>query len=172
MEAEATAPETGVPRLAERLLKFVALIGGFILFAIMLLVSVAVFNRKVLNEPILGDFEIVKIGLSLVVMMAMPYVTLRGAHIRVDILDQYIGSFGRYVGDLFARLVSCFVFYLLIVKTWSKMIDAHKYGDVTNMLEIPVSIAYGAITLGFGLSILVLLGQLYSQCRQGPKNYE
>jgi len=52
------------------------------------------------------------------------------------------------------------------------MLDAHKYGDVTNMLEIPVSIAYGAITIGFGLSILVLLSQLYSQFRHGPANYE
>jgi len=172
VEAEASATATGVQRLAERLLKFVALIGGFFLFAIMLLVSFAVFSRKVLNEPILGDFEIVKIGLSLVVMMAMPYVTLRGTHIRVDILDRFIGNYGRFFGDIFARLASCFVFTLLIIKTWNKMLDAHKYGDVTNMLEIPVAIAYGAITIGFGLSILVLLGQLYSQCRQGPSNYE
>jgi len=163
--------EEGVPHWVERLLKYVALVGGFILFAIMLLVTVAVFNRKVLNEPILGDFEIVKIGLSLVVMMAMPYVTLRGAHIRVDILDQYIGNYGRFLGDVFARLVSCFVFFLLIGKTWNKMLDAHKYGDVTNMIEIPVSIAYAAITIGFGLSILVLAGQLILQLRQGPKHY-
>ena len=172
MEAEASVSESGVPRIAERLLRFVALIGGIFLFAIMLLVSVAVFSRKVLNEPILGDFEIVKIGLSLVVMMAMPYVTMRGTHIRVDILDQFIGNYGRFVGDIFARLVSCFVFTLLIIKTWKKMLDAHKYGDVTNMLEIPVSIAYGAITIGFGLSILVLLAQLIWQCRHGPANYE
>jgi len=163
--------ETGAPHWVERLLKYVALVGGFILFALMLLVTVAVFNRKVLNAPILGDFEIVKIGLSLVVMMAMPYVTLRGAHIRVDILDQYIGNYGRFIGDIFTRLVSCFVLFLLIGKTWKKMLDAHKYGDVTNMIEIPVSIAYAAITIGFGLSILVLAGQLILQLRQGPGNY-
>jgi len=172
VETEVSENTVGVPPMVERLLKYVALIGGFILFALMLFVSVAVFSRKVLNEPILGDFEIVKIGLSLVVMMAIPYVTLRGAHIRVDILDQHIGSFGRYVGDIFARLVSCFVFFLLIQKTWNKMLDAHKYGDVTNMIEIPVSIAYAAITAGFGLSILVLAGQLFLQIRQGYKNHE
>jgi len=172
VESEGSENTAGATHWSERLLKYVALVGGLILFALMLLVSVAVFNRKVLNAPILGDFEIVKIGLSLVVMMAMPYVTLRGAHIRVDIFDQYIGSYGRFCGDIFARLVSCFVFTLLVVKTWGKMLDAHKYGDVTNMIEIPVAIAYGAITLGFGLSILVLAWQLYSQCRQGPANYE
>jgi len=51
------------------------------------------------------------------------------------------------------------------------MLDAHKYGDVTNMIEIPVSIAYGAITIGFGLSVLVLAGQLILQLRNGPANY-
>jgi len=172
VDAEVSVTGAGAPHWTERLLKYVALAGGLILFALMVLVSVAVFNRKVLNEPILGDFEIVKIGLSVVVMLAMPYVTLRGAHIRVDILDQFIGSYGRFFGDVFARLVSCFVFTLLIMKTWNKMLDAHKYGDVTNMIEIPVAIAYGAITLGFGLSIVVLAWQLYSQCRQGPSNYE
>jgi len=93
VKAKASANEAGALHWVERLLKYVALVGGFILFAIMLLVSVAVFNRKVLNAPILGDFEIVKIGLSLVVMMAMPYVTLRGIHIRVDIFDQHIGYY-------------------------------------------------------------------------------
>lgn len=172
MEAEATTNKAGVPHWVERLLRYVALLGGFILVALMVLVSVAVFNRKVLNAPILGDFEIVKIGLSLVVMMAMPYVTLRQSHIRVDILDNHIGRFGRFYGDLFARLVSCFVLYLLIGKTWKKMLDAHEYGDVTNMIEIPVSIAYAAITLGFGLSLLVLAGQLIMQLRTGTANYE
>jgi TRAP-type C4-dicarboxylate transport system permease small subunit len=172
VEAEASKKEAGAPRWVERLLKFVALLGGLILFAIMLLITVAVFNRKVLNDAILGDFELVQIGLSLVVMMAMPYVTLREAHIRVDILDRFIGSYGRFFGDVFARLTSIFVLYLLIEKTLKKTLDAHKYGDVTNMIEIPVSIAYGAITIGFGLTILVFVGQLVSQCRKGPANYE
>lgn len=172
MSAQASATITGVPRWAERLLKFVALIGGLILFAVMLLVSVAVFYRYQLNNPILGDTELVEIGMSLVVMMAMPYVTLRGTHIRVDILDPYIGDYGRFIGDLFARTVSCYVLFLLIRKTWAKTLDAHEYGDVTNMIEIPVSIAYGAITIGFGLSIAVLIAQLILQCRSGVSGYE
>jgi len=172
MEDEASVGNAGVPYWVERLLKYVALLGGLFLFALMILVSVAVFFRYQLNKPILGDTELVEIGMSLVVMLAMPYVTLRGAHIRVDILDRYIGSYGRFFGDVFARVVSCFVLCLLIGKTWNKTLDAHEYGDVTNMIEIPVAIAYGAITVGFGLSILVLAGQLFSQFRTGITNYE
>lgn len=156
----------------ERLLRIVALLSGLVLVAIMVLVSVAVFYRYVLNNPILGDTEMVEIGMSLVVMMAMPYVTLKGEHIRVDILDPYIGSFGRFVGDVFARVVSCFVLFLLVRKTWDKTLEAIKYEDVTNMIELPVWIPYGVISVGFGLAVLVLAGQLFLQFRQGWKDYE
>lgn len=162
----------GIPRWVDRLLRIVALVGGLFLFALMVLVSVAVYYRYQLNQPILGDTELVEIGMSLVVMMAMPFVTLHGKHIRVDILDPHLGNYGRFFGDIFARVVSCFVLFLLIRKTWDKTLDAHEYGDVTNMIEIPVWIAYGAITLGFGLSILVLIAQLYLQFRRGPAGYE
>ncbi len=163
---------SGAPDLPGRLLRGVALIGGLVLFAIMLLVSTAVFARYVLNEPILGDQELVEIGMSLVVMMAIPYAALKGAHIRVDILDGPLGRRGRFWGDVFARVICCLVLYLLIRKTWDKAWDAHEYGDVTNMIEIPVWIAYGAITAGMGLFGLVLLGQLVSQFRRGVKAHE
>ena len=65
-----------------------------------------------------------------------------------------------------------FVIYLLIQKTWGKMLDAHEYGDVTNMIEIPVAIAYGAITFGMGLFAIVLLVQLVRQLRRGVADYE
>ena len=162
----------GARALPGRLLKGVALVGGAVLFAVMALVSVSVFFRYVLNEPILGDQELVEIGMSLVVMMAMPFATLKGAHIRVDILDERIGPLGRFLGDLFARTVGCYVLFLLIRKTWDKALDAHKYDDVTNMIEIPVWIAYGAITIGMGLFILVLAAQLVGQFRQGIADYE
>lgn len=160
------------PRVAEPLHRLVALLGGIILFAVMVLVSVAVFFRYHLNDPILGDTELVQIGMSLVVMMAMPYVTYKSAHIRVDVLDPLLGSKGRFVGDLFARGISCFVLWLLIRKTFDKTLEAIEYEDVTNMIELPLWIPYGAITIGFGIAVLVLIGQLIGQFRHGWINYE
>ena len=162
----------GAHRFFEYLLKFIALSSGCVLFAVMLLVSVAVFFRYVLNQPILGDQELVEIGMALVVMMAMPLAAHQNAHIRVDILDKRLGHWGRFLGDIFARVASCFVLFLLIQKTWDKTLDAHEYEDVTNMIEIPVWIAYAGITVGMGLFILVLLAQLLIQFRQGVQGYE
>ncbi|MCE2523773.1 MAG: TRAP transporter small permease [Rhodobacteraceae bacterium] len=158
--------------LPGRLLMWLAGIGGAVLFVIMLLVSYSVFRRYVLNDPILGDVELVQIGMAIVVMLAIPFATHSGAHIRVDILDNKIGAWGRFIGDLLARSIGAYVLYLLIGKTWDKAWDASKWGDVTNMIEIPVWIAYGAITLGMGLYALVLVAQIIAQFRSGVSDYE
>ena len=158
--------------LAVRILNGVAVAGGLILLAVMLLVSTSVFFRYVLNEPILGDQELVEMGMPLVVMAAMPFTALKGAHIRVDVLDRAIGEHGRFWGDVFARSVGCIVLALLVRKTFAKTVDAHVYDDVTNMIEIPVWIAYGAITIGMGLFAAVLAAQLFGQFRRGIAGYE
>lgn len=162
----------GALALPERLFKFAALLGGIVLFAIMALVSVSVFFRYVLNQPILGDQELVEIGMSLVVMLAMPFTTWKGDHIRVDILDSRLGNFGRFLGDIFARAVGIFVLYLLARKATDKAFDAYEYEDVTNMIEIPVWIAYGAISAGMGLFAVVLAVQLALQILGGWTDYE
>ena len=123
-----------------------------------------------MNDPVLGDAEIVQIGMSLVVMMAMPYATANGAHIRVDIFDRRIGAWGRFLGDLMARSVGAYILFLLIDKTWDKALDAHEYGDVTNMIEIPVWIAYGAITIGMGGYAIVFVMQLLMQLMSGVRD--
>ena len=158
--------------LPGRLLRLLAVISGAVLFGIMCLVSYSVFRRYIMNDPILGDTEIVQIGMALVVMMAMPHATNVGAHIRVDVLDNKIGVWGRYLGDLLARGLGAYVLVLLIQKTWDKALDAHEYGDVTNMIELPVWIAYGAITVGMGAYAAVLLVQIVFQLISGVADYE
>ena len=162
----------GARDLTGRLLKALAAVSGAVLFVLMCLVSYAVFRRYVMNDPVLGDAELVQIGMSLVVMMAMPYATANGAHIRVDIFDCHIGVWGRFLGDLMARSIGSFILFLLIEKTWDKALDAHEYGDVTNMIEIPVWIAYGAITIGMGGYATVLVVQLIAQLLSGVRDYE
>lgn len=156
---------------SERLLLAVAVLGGVILFAVMIMVSVAVYCRYVLNAPIFGDVEYIQFGMALVVTAAMPYATLKGAHIRVDILDGVLGAWGRFLADGLARLVMAYVLLLLVQKSWDKALDAVEYGDETNLVELPLWIPYGAITLGFGLFIAVLVGLLIGQVGRGPRDY-
>lgn len=155
-----------------RILHLSALAGGIVLFLIMILVAVSVFFRYALGQPILGNQEIVEIGMSVVVMLAIPYTSFTNQHIRVDIFDHVLGDFGRFFADLISRSIGVFVLVLLVRKSWGKALDAYEYGDVTNMIEVPVWIAYAAICFGMGLFILVLILKIMSQFKHGVRGYE
>ena len=122
-----SAVQTKRPQgLLGAVLWFSALVAGLVLFAIMILVAWAVIARYVLNNPILGDQELVEIGMSLVVMLAIPFATYSGAHIRVDILDRKLGAWGRFLGDLVSRLIGTFFLWLLVRKAWGKALDGRE----------------------------------------------
>ncbi|WP_305989295.1 TRAP transporter small permease [Roseibium sp. MMSF_3544] len=169
--AEQTSKKS-VQGLPERVLALAALASGLILCGVMVLVMVSVFFRYVLSAPLLGSQEIVQLGMVFVVMLAMPYTALTNQHIRVDIFDPRLGELGRYICDIFARLLGICVLYMLVEKAWDKMLDAVEYEDVTNMIELPLWTAYAAICAGMGLYILVLLLQLWRQFRTGVRGYE
>ncbi len=149
--------------VSENILKWTAMLSGLILFAIMLLVSISVFFRYVLNQPILGSQELVQLGMVLVVMLAMPYTAIRKEHIKVDILERALGPNGRYMGNLIGRLLGSTVLSLLVWKSSHKMLDAWEYEDTTNMLELPLWPVYAAIALGMSLFVLVLIAELVRQ---------
>lgn len=146
-----------------RPLQWLAWLSGLILVGIMGLLTVGVFFRYVLNQPIVGIQELVQLSIVAVVMLAMPHCALRNAHIKVDVFDPLLGPKGRGFGNLFSRLVGIAVLSLLVWKAWLKALDALEYEDVTNMLELPIWPAYAAIAFGMALYAVVLLLELYDQ---------
>ena len=160
MDALQPVDEKRAQGLPERLFRLATLASGLVLFGLMCLVAVSVVFRYVLNSPILGSQEIVQIGMVFVVMLAMPYTAITEQHIRVDILDKYLGTLGGKICDFIGRLAGLFVLWLLVQKAWSKMLDAREYEDVTNMIELPLWWAYGAICVGMALYGLVLVIQI------------
>ncbi|MEZ5767213.1 MAG: TRAP transporter small permease subunit [Paracoccaceae bacterium] len=72
-------------------------------------------------------------------------------HIRVDVLDEAIGAWGRFAGDVLTRGLAVFVLVKLALRSWRQAGDALEFGDATNMLSIPLWPFYGLIVLGAAL---------------------
>lgn len=132
------------------------------------LIAIGVVMRFAFAQPILGLNEIVQLNSVAVVMLALPWATAQGAHVRVDVLDQAIGRWGRFAGDLVYRLGASFVLGVLVWRSWAKAADAQKYGDATNMLALPIWPFYGILSVGIALCIVVLLAQAALIVKEGP----
>jgi TRAP-type C4-dicarboxylate transport system permease small subunit len=143
---------------------------GISLLFMVVLIAVGVVLRYAFATPILGINEIVQLNSVAVVMLALPWATSEGAHVRVDVLDNAIGRFGRFVGDVLSRVLSTFVLAVLVWRAGLKALDALEYGDATNMLSLPLWPFYAILATGFALCVLVLLGQLAAILKEGPQH--
>jgi TRAP-type C4-dicarboxylate transport system permease small subunit len=160
------AARGGRPRL-DRLLRYPALISGWLLAGIMFLTAADVALRYLANAPIFGAFEVTELAMVALIMLALPYCGATGGHIRVDVLDRALGRIGRFVGDAVTGVIGLVILGFLIRRTILKALEAHEYEDLTNMLALPVWPVYGLIALGMGGYAVVILSDLIVLFRTG-----
>ena len=135
---------------------------GIAMVAMVVLIVASVVMRYLVHEPLLGSNELVQLASVVLVMAALPYCTWQDAHIRVDILDSAMGRWGRLAGDLLFRLTAIVILSLLTYRAIVKALDALRWGDVTNMLSLPVWPGYAILAAGSGLCALIFLGQIFT----------
>lgn len=148
------------PKGFDRATLILAGLAGVSLLLVVVVIAVGVVLRFTFATPILGSNEIVQLLSVAVVMLALPFATAQGAHVRVDVLDERIGHAGRLFGDVLSRILSAFVLSVLVWRAALRTAEAWTYADVTNMLSIPLWPFCALLTAGIAPSALVLLVQL------------
>jgi TRAP-type C4-dicarboxylate transport system permease small subunit len=136
-----------------------AAVAGVFLIAMTTLISLAVIMRYLVGQPILGVNEIVQLIAVAIAMLALPYTTHAQKHVRADIFDPILGRWGRFLADLLTRALSIWALWILVERARLKALDAHEFGDATNMLELPLWPFYGLVALGMALCIIVFAVQ-------------
>ncbi|MFZ2101672.1 MAG: TRAP transporter small permease [Oricola sp.] len=157
-----TDPATRTTRpglLGRATLVLAGIAGAFLLFMVAL-IGFGVIMRYVVGQPILGVNEILQLTAVALAMLAMPYATQSGAHVRADILDPALGRWGRLAGDIITRVLSIIALCVLIDRAWGKAADALEFGDSTNMLGLPLWPVFGMIAAGMSLCVLVFAAQI------------
>ena len=154
---------------ADRAARALAIVAGAGLLVVLTLIFVSVVMRYIFSTPIVGVNEIVQLASVGIVMLALPWCTAEGAHVGVDVLDHKIGPWGRFLGDIQARLIAALILSVLVWRAILKAMDAHEFGDATNMLQMPIWPFYAMIAGGMALSALVLLAQVIQILREGAQ---
>ncbi len=165
-ESRAVLPGTAVADWSSRFLAYAA---GAALLWLMLLTVVAVVMRYVFNAPILGAQDISELSLAVVVFLGIPYCGRTGGHVAVDLISTVAPeSWLRYT-DTLMRLLSAALFAVVAWQSMDQGLDALKYGEATNLVEIPHHPFMFLMSLGWLLFALVLLLQACSGILRVPQ---
>lgn len=141
------------------------LLGGLVIFLLVLLATTNVLGRWIFSMPISGYIDWVEQAMAFFAFLGIAYTQRGGAHIRMDIL---IGKMhGRPLW--FVELLSCvlmqMVTLVLIYGSWLHFLRAYKIGDSSLDINLPTWPAKLVVPIALSVLSIRLLLQIWGYGR-------
>jgi len=125
----------------------------------MFLVTVDVFMRRALNQPIFGAYEVGKVLLVIVVFCGVAYVMSVKGHVVVDTLTRLYPQRLQKVISGIAYFLSLIIVALISWQSAVYGLDMLRLGETSVLLRILVSPFIFIVAFGSAVLFLVLLVQ-------------
>ena len=160
--AEESIERSRLGRVLELGSTALALTGGLVLTALMLMSIASIAGRWVFSRPLPGDFELVEIGSGLAIFLFLPACQLRGANVIVDFFTTGLGRRGQAWLDASGALLYTAVAALFAWRLVFGGIDYLSYGERTMVLGLPL---WWSFTLIIPATIWLALVAAYTTLR-------
>jgi TRAP-type C4-dicarboxylate transport system permease small subunit len=153
-------------------LKGVHWLGYVSLAGMILLTNVNVIGRYIFKRPLLGEFDMVELGMAIFGGIAMFIAAIQRHHVSVDVL--LVRFSGRIQGILgrIASLVGFATWSLLAYLTFLDGLDTLKNGSYSATLRIPQGPFEVVLAFSIFLYCLALLVQLFRPEDSAKKGVE
>lgn len=175
MSSSSTVHEDGsllsrADRMYFKLESFLNLVGGMVIFAVVLLAVANILGRKIFNLPVNGYIDWTEQSMAFFAFMGIAYCQRLGGHIRMDI---FVGSLkGRALW--FFELISTFLMFLmtivLVYGSYGHFLRAWTNGDSSFDIELPTWPAKLIVPIALTVLALRLFLQLWGYIRALKEN--
>jgi len=152
-----TAPRSSLSATVETVLGAAA---ATVLFAIMTVTVIDVVGRYAFNAPLHAGYEMIQIGMALLVFLIVPVLTLRDEDIRIDVFQNLFPQRLRPALRLISKLVSLVV---IVGFTWFLLrrgLSFASSGETTSNLHFPLAPLAFFITLSWAVSAAAAAAQI------------
>ncbi len=155
-----------IDRGLTRFLQAMAWIAAAAVFIIMLLITADVLSRLLLNKPFAGTAEIVSSIIIVVCFMEIPYVAVKGAHVRSTTFYDKMNSSGKTAIDILAAVLGIIVYACIIRASWPGLLNAIEINEaeIAGSLRITTIPGRFIIILGSLLMILEFVNEIVKYC--------
>jgi TRAP-type C4-dicarboxylate transport system permease small subunit len=139
--------------------KSLYVISGIVLACMILLTFLDVILRN-LGHPITGSMELIQYGGSIVFGFSIPYGTLLGAQIIVDILTEKLSPGKRRTIKIVTRCIGILLFLFVAYNFFIYGIDVRRSGERTASFKVPYYPFAFALSVSFLLQSFTVLRDL------------
>jgi TRAP-type C4-dicarboxylate transport system permease small subunit len=150
--------ETKLGRGVYGLARYVAIAGGLVLTAIVIIIVLSVVGRAFIWAglgSIRGDYELVEAGVGFAIFAFLPWTHLTRGHAVVSIFTDFLSARANawimVVSDALMLAIAGFIAW----RHWLGTLDKFNYGETTLLLRMPLWWAYAAGMVGAAVFVFV-----------------
>ena len=145
--------------------RFLNLVAGVVILALMLIAVGQIFGRKLFNAPLPGFIDWVEQFMAVFALLGIAYTQRIGGHIRMDIL---VGQFrGRllWISEIIGIILMIIVIAALTYGSFFHFLRAFQNGDSSIDIALPLWPAKLLVPIAFFILLLRLILQLWGYAR-------
>lgn len=138
----------GLNRTVSAVAKALALLGGFVLIALIVLTCISILGRAFGLGTIRGIYDLTEIGMAAAVFAFLPWCQLKGGHATVEL---FTPMFSARVNAGLTLIFDGAMLFVTGIGTWRLylgMLDKYGYGETTLIAQIPLWQGYAACMVG------------------------
>jgi TRAP-type C4-dicarboxylate transport system permease small subunit len=161
--------ETKLGRGVYGLARYVAIAGGVVLTAIVIITVLSVIGRAFIWAglgSIRGDYELVEAGVGFAIFAFLPWTHLTRGHAVVSVFTDFLSARANawimVVSDALMLAIAAFIAWRHLLGT----IDKFNYGETTLLLRMPLWWAYAAGLVGAAVLVIVAVYVLVRSVRE------
>lgn len=141
----------GTERFFAAIIRYWALAGGVITFALAVLTAASAVSNILFQKPFASDYELVKHFIGVAIFMFLPYCQLVGANVTVDIFTENMSERKKAAMAAFSSLFAV-AFSLLLLRQMSLgFLDYIRFREVTPVLQLPLWTAFPPMLVSLAL---------------------
>lgn len=154
----APALEAGVGRIVRKLASWLALAGGMILLALVVMTVISITGRALVGVfdffpfdrfgPVPGDFELVEAGCAVAVCAFLPWCQLNRGHVTVDVFLTPLSDRVKAALTLVGNILMTGAAILIAWRMQLGLADKLSYSETTMILQMPVWYGYAGAVIG------------------------
>ena len=142
-----------IGRLIHRIARVLAIAGGSVLVAMVVLTVVSVTGRGLIGldiglGPVPGAFELVELGSAFAIFSFLPWCQLKRGHVAVDLFVKMLGERASVIAELVGDSLIFSAAAVIAWRLWLGMMDKMRYGETTYILGLPLWWGYAAAQVG------------------------
>ncbi|MBT3916509.1 MAG: TRAP transporter small permease [Rhodospirillaceae bacterium] len=138
--------------------RILTVIAALFMLGIASVTIIDVTGRYAFNNPIPGGVEIIEFLLGLTIFSALPLVTVKRAHITVELFDGFMSDGFKRVREVIVLIASAGMIIFITHRMWSTGLDMLENDDISIHLELPTA---PLLFILCGLSAVSAITQIY-----------